>query len=344
MKKQYIDCGRSYELQRAFRAKWAAQKAEQLKTTREMSQSSVDVDERAVTYQPLSVICREEGGLAADWAAACNYVAKCINLAEAGILCRGRPWILYNEFTGRFEFAYLKKQFRSSFIQQWTALTKLQSDGKQGELGDGGSSGSGQDIAGKASGKALGKASGKALSANAAGGEDDDDDKKLIELAGSKGGKDGKSEGGDGTAKGGKGQKRSAGESGPQDLAAKKARQDLQNMWKKATDVRAKASTTISSFHMLEQNISMDTNWGWAEGKEQTSLRSLKQDLDSFARSSCFWRDFFLVDIAALKKKYSDATAASKHLLGLEECSNKIMALNKQAKKMMSMHDAMLKC
>jgi hypothetical protein len=337
LKKKYSDLGKSYEMQRQFRANWAARQANELREEREMSQTSVDVDEKAVTYQPLSCIWREEGGLAADWGPACRYVAKCISLAESGVTCRNRPWVLYNDFTCRYEFAYVKKAFRSSFIQKWTMLST-----SRGAIAD--ASSSGTHTAG--SGATPKSVAGTALSEGSAkGGSDKEgkkcgkDDKALQETA--DGGKDDKK---GGTGDKDKGSKKRGGGDGPQqDGAAKKLRQDLQGLWKRATDVRSKASSTIASFHALEQNISMDSNWGWAEGKEQGSLRALKQDLDQFARSSVFWRDFFLVDMVALKKKYAEPGEVSKHLLGLQECSDKIMALNKQARKMMSMHDALLK-
>ena len=115
----------------------------------------------------------------------------------------------------------------------------------------------------------------------------------------------------------------------------------IQDLWKKAGSLRDRASTAVSAYHRLDQAVRTEPAWAWANGVELNNLSARKVDVDSFARQSQFWKDFFLLDLAAMKKKYEEKVS-SKELLALEECTKFMEALERQVTKMTSMHSAFL--
>ncbi len=48
-----------------------------------------------------------------------NYTSRRVELAQASVMCRNRQFVLWNDFNQRYDFAYVKKSFRSAFEQQW---------------------------------------------------------------------------------------------------------------------------------------------------------------------------------------------------------------------------------
>ena len=119
LKAAYAEVGKSYEAQRKFRQEWASKEAQKLKTARMMTQTTIEVDEKNVEYLSLSAVWQKEGGARMDWGAAFAYVQSCISFHKKGITCRGRPFITFNDMTQRFDFAYIRKGFRSAFEQTW---------------------------------------------------------------------------------------------------------------------------------------------------------------------------------------------------------------------------------
>eukprot|EP00969_Alexandrium_andersonii_P059315 2612244-Alexandrium_andersonii.AAC.1 len=77
------------------------------------------MDEKSGSFEPFSIIAQKEGGGEGGAQAAINYCTKCLALAREGVQFNGRSLIEYNEWTKRWEFAYIKKSFRSVFECRW---------------------------------------------------------------------------------------------------------------------------------------------------------------------------------------------------------------------------------
>ena len=120
---EYKALGKSYAAQRAFRARWAAQQAEQCRLERQASQTNIEVSEEDISYEPLARIAHLEGSGDSGQQAALNYAAKCVELTGKGVQVRGHPFICYNSFTRRYDFAYIKKKVRFVFEQRWSEIT-----------------------------------------------------------------------------------------------------------------------------------------------------------------------------------------------------------------------------
>ena len=116
---RYQSVGKGFAAQRAFRSGWAREQAAEMEATRTLTQRSIEVDESNGTYEALTVIAQKEGGGAEGATAAKNYADKCISLMRQGVTWKGRELIQWNDWTKRYELAYIKRQFRSCFEQQW---------------------------------------------------------------------------------------------------------------------------------------------------------------------------------------------------------------------------------
>ena len=121
----------------------------------------------------------------------------------------------------------------------------------------------------------------------------------------------------------------------------KQVRATVQAVWKKAASMQTRAASAVSSYHNLENAVTTDVAWSWANGVELNNLMARKLTVDTFAKTAPFWQDFFLLDCVSLKKKY-DEKESSKQLLSIEECNKALEALEKQVNKMACMHSAFL--
>lgn len=106
--------GKTMQMKKEFRKRWAQQELEGCTTSRKSKLEEYQlVNEEMGVYEPFDMVVKHEGGRksAAAWIAAKNYCEKCMEL--------GGMWLNWNTFTQRTEVLYVKKQRRSSFNQIW---------------------------------------------------------------------------------------------------------------------------------------------------------------------------------------------------------------------------------
>jgi len=83
-----------------------------------------------------------------------------------------------------------------------------------------------------------------------------------------------------------------------------------------------------------------DPDWrSWASGDEHHKYQSHKTKLDVFMARSSFWKDFWVVELPALRKKYNDETAVVE-LKAIEEGNNVVAALVSHSKRLIAMAEA----
>ena len=124
MRARYDAIGKKYTAQREFRDKWVATKlAEKRK-----SKSKIDVeeayDECGGIYTCFTNLWKSQGGDAAGLEAAMKHARKALDKFRAGVLIRGRPWIIWNDMTERHEFLDLKMSFTERVGSKWQIATE----------------------------------------------------------------------------------------------------------------------------------------------------------------------------------------------------------------------------
>lgn len=122
LKEAYKSLGKSYQAQMAFRVRWAAAKASQLRHERIQSNACLDIDEEGFAYLPISRMVVLEGGDEAAKVAVRNLVCKLIEMQQQGVTTRSRAPIVFNDFTLRHDFAYVRKSFAHRVEQKWVEL------------------------------------------------------------------------------------------------------------------------------------------------------------------------------------------------------------------------------
>ena len=314
MKTAYLALGKNYEKQRAFRIQWARDVAENMKMTRESSSRSIELDESAGSYEPLEVIVQKEGGGPAGILAAKNYVETCLNMTREGITWRGRCLVEWNDWTKRYEVAYIKKTFRSAFERTWTT----RSSGVVGPAPP-------QEVP---SSCAAGSAAVAAAAAAATAVEE-------TPLKGAK--PEGKQKGKEAAEK-----KRKGGENddeSPEVSAKKKARKLNEELFQKSSKQKQKYETIAASLLQIRSNFEKKAlNWDFAGGYIAQLLEA-ETSLMQFQKKSKFWQDWFLTDSAGLKKAFK-IEESSRELVAVRELSEKINALDKVVQCVLAMHKA----
>ena len=106
--------GKTYDLKRRFRLKWAQTQWEKNTVqTKCKLQSWQTIDEESGTYEPFDRIIHFEGGKESKPAvqAATLYVQKAKQM--------GGQWVMWNPMTERTDILYIKKSLKKVFQQKW---------------------------------------------------------------------------------------------------------------------------------------------------------------------------------------------------------------------------------
>ena len=248
-----------------------------------------------------------------------SYVPSCIEMAQKGCLCRGRPFVEFNNMSKRYDFAYIKKGFRTSFEQRWRLMHK------------------------EAPTPAIAPASGVVatpaltMAAGPSGGAP-----PPASALGSKGGKKNKAaEVVVAAAPPGKKPKVETLTS-PNDKdseAKKKARKDLTSMWAKANSLHSRVATALSTVHQMQNYANLDKKtWGWAEVEELPKLRASVSILTNESSRSSFWKDFFITTIEDLKKKHAKEANLVTELGAMHGITEKVEVIEKLIGKINALH------
>jgi len=121
--------------------------------------------------------------------------------------------------------------------------------------------------------------------------------------------------------------------------AKKKLKKDVDGLWKKCGAIKVRLTVAIANFHTILGNIDGDPLWSWAKGVERSELEAKKEELDKFCLKSNFWHDFYLTDIAAMKKKV-DVSDAFDELQRCPQCDELTKALERKSKQLLAMQSA----
>ena len=297
LRSEYKELGKNYNAQRAFRTRWANAKGTEVKHTRLQTQRSIEVDEEDVTYEPVKRIVDLEGGDDAAATVALHYVARCIDLTTKGIKCRGRPFVLWNSFTLRYEYAYIKKKVRFVFEQSWDEQVKS-------KVADGNN-----------------KKEDKA--------EQNEEEKNKTQDNGPK--EDTAKKSGMGRKRTRENMDIDDNKNDGENKQA--ARKDIDAAFRKAKQLKDRWAACSSTFFSLSHNIQNDPQWQWARGFDFQDLSTKKGALDSFLARCSFWTDWSIMDIMQLKKKYS-LEDSKDQLKGIEELTSLVQALESKTRQL----------
>jgi len=112
-----------HRARRAFRLEWAKRTLAILQESKVQSTSSSMIEKEHGSYVPFAVIVKKEGGVGCRSAveAAVRYCRKCTLL--------GGRWRLYNHFTERWDFLYIRREYSSIFQKEWVVFLE-QSSGR----------------------------------------------------------------------------------------------------------------------------------------------------------------------------------------------------------------------
>jgi hypothetical protein len=112
---------KTHDAKRDFRLKWAQGQWSQVKELYKHKLKYKTVDSTVGTYMSLDAIVREEGGFESTTAriAAVKYVTKCLRM--------GRPWTLWNSFTERCDFLYIRRSNSTILEEAWENYREMQS-------------------------------------------------------------------------------------------------------------------------------------------------------------------------------------------------------------------------
>ena len=318
---KYKSLGTNYAKQREFRLGWAADSAEAMRLERIVKEKSIELDEDAGTFEPIEVIAKREGGGRAGWRAAQNYVQKCIDMTVAGISWRGRCLVEYNSWTKRFEVAYIKKTFRSSFERSWekrVITDDLDNDKKQ-------TTASGSTAAIAAAVPETPVKDPKAKKGAAIGDKKNVVPPEKPAKRKAKGGKDGL----DHEDK----------EETPEQVAKKKAKKDNDVLFNKGSKLKVKHTTIAASMAQICKNVELQLEEWLFATSDVPAMTAIMTSITAVQGKSQFWKDWFLSDASEMRRRYS-VEQSNKEMLHLHDVSEKVDALEKIIKKVMAMYRA----
>ena len=233
-------------------------------------------------FKPYSVIVRDEGGDLAARAAAYRIVRTCLEWAQQGKTWRGRSLVSWNEWSGRFEFAHIKKTFLSG------GGNKFQERVVGNMMAKGGPPPKAAAEAAQGSGSAA------ALPQAAAVG---------TSLGSSP----------PGTPTGQPSRGTPTGPPPPptpkpappppttEQLARRVAKKALDAQWKEVTTMKRVWNDALSQYVNVREKIQKDVDWKWAAGWDLNQLDELYQNIVNVTMKSFFWTQFTVTDVGTMK-------------------------------------------
>lgn len=102
-----------------WRKEWAERKYKEVTEHKQQLDSWEVEDVSDGVYCSMAKICEFEGGDAAAAQAARKYILKCSLL--------GGRWLMYNDFTERYDYLYVQKTRRERFSHKWSLFKQSQS-------------------------------------------------------------------------------------------------------------------------------------------------------------------------------------------------------------------------
>ena len=119
LKENYHLVGKGYEAQRTFRKNWALQKFIAEKALRKKREESSQKSRERGIHFPIKVIFDKEGGDAAAAKATSNYIMTALQKHANNETVNGVPIVLFNTWSRRYEFLYVKKNYDSTHEKRW---------------------------------------------------------------------------------------------------------------------------------------------------------------------------------------------------------------------------------
>jgi hypothetical protein len=255
------------------------------------------------------VIIREEGGDAAAVKAAIHYITACQRMKGC--------WVRFNVMTQRHEYLYMKSEVHEIFQECWrlyehsTCGIADKSDGK----GSGTNHASSAALEGRSPEPVKGN---KAATNNQQAGQKAD--KRTGQKAGGDAGIDNDSE-------------------KVKDKGGKSA-SDFEVAMSAAAATKKLYLAVVSKANLVKENIENHPDWQtWAAGHWQGKLQEAINPVSSLAKDG-FAREYLMMDIKEVKKKYCQKELLSNALQFANRFDGKLDALQKLTTKLMSMHAA----
>lgn len=85
----------------------------------------------------------------------------------------------------------------------------------------------------------------------------------------------------------------------------------------------------MAAFHGVDTSIRTDSSWAWAAGVDAKRLADARADLTAALERSEFWRRWSVIEVAALRKEFSEAEEIKREALAIEEIAGKICKLDR---------------
>ena len=307
LKKKYQEAGKNYEAQRSFRTAWSAKKYVTVKEDRMKTVRQRASDDTWGSYEPTAIVHEREGKDKAGAKATLNYVRKCLQLHEKGYNYRNRAFVMWNSFTERYDFLYIKRGFRDSLEEIWSMSI-------------------------------VDAIAGEPAPASSTTG--------VSEATPEKEGKNRKSNGGmpEPTSGSKRKTKEAEGEAvlDPDADKKKRAKKELDTCVSKAKMAKTKMLAAQAGYTDLMKAIDGAPEWAWAASDAlKNPATEARTALEAFKNSGKFWQDFVLQPdwVVHCKKNYNAENVLCE-LHKIPKLEMVITKLDAEVRRLTSMHNA----
>lgn len=290
LKERYKQLGRSYDKQRLFRQQWCSDQHKALSAERRATQKNIELDESIGSYEPISIVLKREGGDQAALQATQAYLRNAMRMYQEGARFRGRPMLLFNDMTERFEVLYIKQQFRSTFLEAWEKVVTntIGNTAPVTQVTQHAPAASPLLETPVKSAWPEAECATPATPARADAGKDE---------------------------KGNKGRGEKRGEENDKEMQRKKkAKKETDAQWAEIRKLKDKYAQALTTYHKIRQNIEASpASWAFAVDDTNAAQRAL-EDLHAVAEKVKFWQDWFISDLTALKAAHcTEAMKSAMH-------------------------------
>lgn len=291
--------GMTHTDKKAFRRGWAEKRLGDFKEEKTFVHDWRKIDVTKGTYMSASKVFLEEGGTAADIEPCKRILQKCASM--------GPPFVLYNQFSERHDYLYLRKEFAEEMTKSWTLYQKWSDAATAPAPAAAASAGVAPRV------QASVGASAAAEVATEAGLE--------TPLAGANAGK----------------RKRAAGEPTPEKPEKDDKKREGQKAITEATKVKAKYFKIMKATEEMFDAVKGDKAWEWA--KSATTTARVQQVYDQItACQNLFSKAFHTHELADVKKQFPAELLVKNCSEYVNSFAKRLDELSKETCKLNKMH------
>lgn len=275
-------------LQQNFKKEWASTRWQELQVERIRRETAETRDSMEGTWYPFEMMVKKEGGGPQGHRRAVNYVNRAVMESKKGATLKGRPYVVFNEWTGSVEILYVKARFSDSHFLSKT-IQKRQVDAATVSRNVAARLSSAARPVKAASDPYTEKDGGTHVEA----GADDNAGSTAETAADDNAGSTAK---GKGKGKHGKG-KRGAAKGKAKEKESTDAQKELALALREMTALKSReAMATQASLRLLE-TIREHPEWSWANHDQMLGpLRASRETLNAFMHQDTFWTNWAIKD------------------------------------------------